>query len=81
MSQQSVRQAARRSALDAKQCGAKDVPTGRASAALRAMTEDEGLSLREAAESCRSSVTVQESPGYTNSRTTRPAGATDERAT
>jgi hypothetical protein len=86
MSQQSVRQAARRSALDAQaarrkeradrgrqlECLAVDVLTAlgerdgavrdaerRAGEALRTMTDDEGLSIREAADWCGSGVTVR----------------------
>jgi hypothetical protein len=87
MSQQSVRQAARRSALDAQAVLRKEradrdrrlealavaVLTAlgerdslvrdaeqRAGQALRTMTEDEGLSLRETAVWCGSDVTVRE---------------------
>jgi hypothetical protein len=87
MSQHSVRQAARRSALDAQavlhkgradrdrrlEALAVEVLTApgerdalvrdterRAGQALRTMTEDEGLSLREAVEWCGSGVTVRE---------------------
>src|SRR5829696_5635516 len=87
MSQHSVRQAARRSALDAQAARRKErvdrerrleglavaVLTAlgelgalvrdaelRAGQALRTMTDDEGLSLREAAEWCGSGVTVRE---------------------
>ena len=87
MSQQSVRQAARRSALDAQAVlrkeradrerrlealavavltalGERDAlvrdAERRAGQALRTMTEDEGLSLREAVDWCGSGVTVRE---------------------
>src|SRR5215208_5098632 len=87
MSQQSVRQAARRSALDAQavlhreraererrlEALAVDLLTAlaerdalvrdterRAGQALRTMTDDEGLSLREAVEWCGRGVTVRE---------------------
>ena len=87
MSQQSVRQAARRSALDARAVLRKEranrerrleglavaVLTAlrerdalvrdaerRARQALRTMTDEEGLSLREAAEWCGSGLTVRE---------------------
>jgi hypothetical protein len=87
MSQQSVRQAARRSALDAQAVlrkeradrerrleglavevltalgerdGAVRDAERRAGEALRAMTEDEGLSVREAVEWCGSAVKVRE---------------------
>ena len=87
MSQQSVRQAARRSALDAQAVlrkeradrerrleglavavltalGERDAPVrdaeGRAAQALRTMTDDEGLSVREVIEWCGSGVTVRE---------------------
>jgi hypothetical protein len=87
MSQQSVRQAARRSALDAQAVLRKEradrerqlealavaVRTAlgerdalvrdaerRATQAVRTMTDDEGLSLREAVNWCGSSVTVRE---------------------
>jgi hypothetical protein len=87
MSQQSVRQAARRSALDAQAVlrkqradrerrleglavtvltalgerdGAVRDSERRAGQALQTMTEDEGLSVREAVEWCRSGVTVRE---------------------
>jgi hypothetical protein len=87
MSQQSVRQAARRSALDAQAVrrkqradrerrlerlavavltalGERDAAVRgaerRAAAALQAMTDDEGLSLREAVDWCGSGVTVRE---------------------
>jgi hypothetical protein len=83
MSQQSMRQAARRSALDAQAVRRKDradlealavaVLTAlgerdalvrdaerRAAQALRSMTEDESLSLREAVEWCGSGVSVRE---------------------
>jgi hypothetical protein len=87
MSQQSVRQAARRSALDAQAArrkeradrerrlevlavavltalgerdGAVKDAERRAGEALRAMSEDEGLSLREAAEWCGTGITVRE---------------------
>ena len=87
MSQQSVRQAARRSALDAQAVRPKEradrerrieglaveVMTAlgerdaavrdaerRACAALRTMTDEEGLSLRETAEWCGSCITVRE---------------------
>ena len=87
MSQQSVRQAARRSALDAQAARRKEradrerrlealavaVMTAlgerdgavkdaerRAGEALRAMSEDEGLSVREAAEWCGTGITVRE---------------------
>jgi hypothetical protein len=87
MSQQSVRQAARRSALDAQAVRRKEradrerrlerlaveVLTAlgerdgavldaewRAGDALRTMTDDEGLSVREAADWCGSGVTVRE---------------------
>ena len=87
MSQQSVRQAARRSALDAQAArrreradrerrlealavavltalgerdrAVKDADM-RAGEALRAMSEDEGLSVREAAEWCGTGITVRE---------------------
>jgi len=86
MSQQSVRQAARRSALDAQAVRRKEradrerrlerlavaVQTAlgerdaavrdaerRTAAALQAMTDDEGLSLREAVDWCGSGVTVR----------------------
>jgi hypothetical protein len=89
MGQQSVRQAARRSALDAQAAMRKEradrerrleasavaVLTAlgerdalvrdaerRAGQALRRMTNDEGLSLREAVEWCGSGVTVRENP-------------------
>jgi hypothetical protein len=87
MSQQSVRQAARRSALDAQAARRKErvdrerrleglaveVLTAigerdgavrdaerRAGEALRTMTDDEGLSLREAVHWCGSGLTVRE---------------------
>ena len=87
MSQQSVRQAARRSALDAQAVlrkeradrerrleglavavltalgerdGAVRDAEGRAAQALRTMTDDEGLSVREVIEWCGSGVTVRE---------------------
>ena len=87
MSQQSVRQAARRSALDAQAVlrkeradrerrleglavgvltalGERDRAVrdaeGRAAQALRTMTDDEGLSVREVVEWCGSGVTVRE---------------------
>jgi hypothetical protein len=87
MSQQSVRQAARRSALDAEAVvrkqradrerrleglavtvltalgerdGAVRDSERRAGQALQTMTGDEGLSVREAVEWCRSGVTVRE---------------------
>ena len=87
MSQQSVRQAVRRSALDAQAVlrkeraererrleglavevmtalGERDVAVRdaerRACAALQTMTDEEGLSVRETAESCGSGVTVRE---------------------
>src|SRR5215212_6755693 len=87
MSQQSVRQEARRSALDAQAARRKEradrerrlealavaVLTAlgerdgavrdaerRAGQALQRMTEDEGLSVREAVERCGSGVTVRE---------------------
>ena len=87
MSQQSVRQAARRSALDAQAARRKEradrerrlealavaVMTAlgerdgavkdaerRAGEALRAMSEDEGLSVHEAAEWCGAGITVRE---------------------
>jgi hypothetical protein len=87
MSQQSVRQAARRSALDAQAVlrkeradrerrleglavavltalGERDRAVrdaeGRATEALRTMTDDEGLSVREVVEWCGSGVTVRE---------------------
>jgi hypothetical protein len=87
MSQQSVRQAARRSALDAQAArrkeradrerrlealtvavltalgerdGAVKDAERRAGEALRAMSEDEGLSVREAAEWCGTGITVRE---------------------
>jgi hypothetical protein len=87
MSQQSVRQAARRSALDTQAVLRKEradrerrlealavavltalgegdaltrVAVRRAGHALRTLTEDEGLSLRAAAEWCGSGVTVRE---------------------
>src|SRR5215217_5795379 len=87
MSQQSVRQAARRSALDTQavlrkeradrerrlEALAVDVLTAlgeggalvrdterRAGQALRTMTDDEGLSLREAVDWCGSGITVRE---------------------
>jgi hypothetical protein len=87
MSQQSVRQAARRSALDARAVLRKEradrerrleglavaVLTAlderdalirdaeqRAGQALRAMTDDEGLSLREASDWCGGGLTVRE---------------------
>ena len=87
MSQQSVRQAARRSALDAQAARRKEradrerrlealavaVMTAlgerdgavkdaerRAGEALRAMSEEEGLSVREAAEWCGTGITVRE---------------------
>ena len=87
MSQQSVRQAARRSALDAQAIlrkeradrerrlealavavltalGERDALVGdaerRAAQAVRTMTDDEGLSLREAVDWCGSSVTLRE---------------------
>ena len=87
MSQQSVRQLARRSALDAQAVlrqegadlerrlealavavltalGERDALVGdaerRAGQALRTMTNEEGLSLREAADWCGSGVTVRE---------------------
>jgi hypothetical protein len=87
MSQQSVRQAARRSALEAQAVLRKeradrdhrleglavDVLTAlgerdravrdaerRAGEALRAMTDDEGLSMREAVEWCGSGLTMRE---------------------
>ena len=87
MSQQSVRQAARRSALDAQAARRKEradrerrleglavaVLTAlgeregavrdaerRAGEALRTMTDDEGLSVREAVDWCGSGVTVRE---------------------
>jgi hypothetical protein len=87
VSQQSVRQAARRSALDAhavlrkqradrerrleglavavltalgeRDAAVRDTET-RAGVALQTMTEDEGLSLREAVDWCGSRVTVRE---------------------
>jgi hypothetical protein len=87
MSQQSVRQAARRSALDAQAVlrkeradrerrlealavavltalGERDAlvrdAERRAAQAVRTMTDDEGLSLREAVDWCGSGVTVRE---------------------
>ena len=87
MSQQSVRQAARRSALDAQAVrrkeradrerrlealavavltalgerdGAVKDAERRAGEALRTMTEDEGLSVREAVEWCGAGITVRE---------------------
>jgi hypothetical protein len=87
MSQQSVRQAARRSALDAQALlrkeradrqrrleglavavltalGERDRAVrdaeGRAAQALRTMTDDEGLSVREVVDWCGSGVTVRE---------------------
>ena len=87
MSQQSVRQAARRSALDAQAArrreradrerrlealavavmtalgerdGAVKDAERRAGEALRAMSEDEGLSVREAVEWCGTGITVRE---------------------
>jgi hypothetical protein len=87
MSQQAVRQAARRAALDAQavlrkeradrerrlEALAVDVLTAlgeggalvrdterRAGQALRTMTDDEGLSLREAVDWCGSGITVRE---------------------
>ena len=87
MSQQSVRQAARRSALDAQAArrkeraererrleglavavltalgerdGAVKDAERRAGEALRAMSEDEGLSVREAVEWCGTGMTVRE---------------------
>jgi hypothetical protein len=87
MSQQSVRQAARRSALDAQAVlrkeradrerrlegfavavltalGERDRAVrdaeGRAAQALRTMTDDEGLSVREVVEWCGSGVTVRD---------------------
>jgi hypothetical protein len=87
MCQQSVRQAARRSALDAQAVlrkeradrerrleglavavltalGERDRAVrdaeGRAAQALRTMTDDEGLSVREVVEWCGSGVTVRE---------------------
>jgi hypothetical protein len=65
MSQQSVRQAARRSALDAHATLRKGVrhPERRAGKALRTMTDDEGLSLCGAVDWCGGGVTVREIPG------------------
>ena len=87
MSQQSVRQEARRSALDARAArrreradrerrlealavavmtalgerdGAVKDAERRAGEALRAMSEDEGLSVREAVEWCGTGITVRE---------------------
>ena len=87
MSQQSVRQAARRSALDAQAArrkeradrerrlealavavltalgerdGAVKDAERRAGEALRSMSEDEGLSVREAVEWCGTGITVRE---------------------
>ena len=87
MSQQSVRQAARRSALDARAVrrkeradrerrlealavavltalGERDAlvrdAEGRAAEALQTMTDDEGLSVREAVEWCGGGITVRE---------------------
>jgi hypothetical protein len=87
MGQQSVRQAARRSALDAQAArrkeradrerrlealavavltalgerdGAVKDAERRAGEALRAMSEDEGLSVREAAEWCGTGITLRE---------------------
>jgi hypothetical protein len=87
MSQQSVRQAARRSALDAQAARRREradrerrlealavaVPTAlgerdravkdaemRAGEALRAMSVDEGVSVREAVEWCGTGITVRE---------------------
>jgi hypothetical protein len=87
MSQQSVRQEARRSALDAQAArrkeradrerrlealavavltalgerdGAVKDAERRAGEALRAMSEDEGLSVREAVEWCGAGITVRE---------------------
>ena len=87
MSQQSVRQAARRSALDAQAVlrkeradrerrleqlavevltalGERDAAIRdaerRAGEALRAMTDDEGLSVREAADWCGAAITTRE---------------------
>ena len=87
MSQQSVRQAARRSALDAQAArrkeradrerrlealavavltalgerdGAVKDAERRAGEALRAMSEDEGLSVRETVEWCGTGITVRE---------------------
>jgi hypothetical protein len=98
VSQQSVRQAARRSALDAQavlrkeradlerrlEALAVEVLTAlgerdalvrdaerRAGQALRTMTDEEGLSLREAVEWCGSGVTVREI-----TRLLRPTAAT-----
>jgi hypothetical protein len=105
MSQQSVRQAARRSALDAQAVLRKEradrehrleglavaVLTaiaerdalvrdaeGRAGQALLAMTDSEGLSVREAVEWC-AALRCGRSPGYANSRTTRRGPGADER--
>src|SRR5215203_2712414 len=105
MSQQSVRQAARRSALDAQAVlrkeradrerrlealavavltalGERDAlvrdAERRAGQALRIMTDDEGLSLREAVDWCGSGVTVREKPGCCGSTTFIRAVETDE---
>ena len=108
MSQQSVRQAARRSALDAQAAlrkeradrerrleglavevltalGERDAVVRdaerRAGQALQTMTDDEGLSVREAVDWCGSGgVTCGRSAGYANLCTTRLASAADKRA-
>jgi hypothetical protein len=106
MSQQAMRQAARRLALDAQavlrkeradrerrlQCLAVAVLTAlaerdalvrdaerRVGQALRTMTDDEGLSVREAVAWCGSGVAVREVPRLR--QLARQAAAADERAT
>ena len=108
MSQQSVRQSARRSALDAQavlrkqradrerrleglavavltalgERDARGPRHGKARrAALQTMTEDEGLSVREAVEWCGSgALRCGRSPGCANLRTTRGVAMADTRA-
>jgi hypothetical protein len=108
MSQQSVRQAARRSALDAQAArrkqradrerrlealaiavltalGERDALVRdaelRAGQALWTMTDDEGLSVREAVACCGSGVAVREVPRLRQLARDRQATAADERAT
>jgi hypothetical protein len=106
MSQQSVRQAARRSTLDAQAVlhkeradrerrlealavvvltalGERDAlvrdAKRRAGQALRTMTDDEGLLVRQAVDWCGSGATVREIPGCCGSTAVIRAVETDER--